>query len=286
MKRQVIVSTIARANLSSRSREPSARALPNDILCKRLALVNVVFIGAPGAQDREWVLIDAGLRGTARMIRRIAAQRFRRDSRPAAIIVTHGHFDHVGALIALAEEWQTPVFAHELELRFLNGTSSYPPPDPGVGGILARLSPFYHRGPVDVTPWLRTIPESEVPGMPGWQWLWTPGHSPGHISLWRESDRTLLAGDAFITTNQESAYAVAIQRPEIHGPPQYFTPDWDQAEDSVQKLAALEPELAITGHGPPLRGAELRGALKLLAHDFQRIAVPRHGRYAATSLVE
>ena len=81
-----------------------------------------------------------------------------------------------------------------------------------------------------------------------------PGHTPGHISLWRERDRTIIAGDAFITTNQESAYAVAVQAEEMHGPPKYFTPDWSAAKSSVQRLAALEPDVVVTGHGRAMRG--------------------------------
>jgi glyoxylase-like metal-dependent hydrolase (beta-lactamase superfamily II) len=114
--------------------------------------------------------------------------------------------------------------------------------------------------------------------MPGWRWIATPGHAPGHVSLWRDSDRALIAGDAFITTTQESAYAVATQRPEIHGPPMYYTPDWENARDSVQRLARLEPELAVTGHGPAMHGPAMREALHTLARDFDRIAVPSQGR--------
>jgi glyoxylase-like metal-dependent hydrolase (beta-lactamase superfamily II) len=111
--------------------------------------------------------------------------------------------------------------------------------------------------------------------MPGWVWIHTPGHSPGHISLWRRSDRTIIAGDAFITTNQESAYAVALQRPEMHGPPMYYTADWEKARASVQRLAALEPELVITGHGAAMRGEEMREALHSLARTFDLVAIPR-----------
>jgi glyoxylase-like metal-dependent hydrolase (beta-lactamase superfamily II) len=251
-----------------------------DVASKRLALVNIAFFGLPGAPDRRWVLIDTGVPGTTGIIIRAAQQRFGRGSRPAAILLTHGHFDHVGSVEKLAEKWDVPVYAHTLEHPFLNGTSSYPPADPTVGGgLMSALSPIYPRGPIDVSRWLRALPEGEVPAMPGWRWLHTPGHSPGHVSLWRESDRTLIVGDAFITTNQESAYSVMIQRPELHGPPQYYTPDWRMARESVRRLAELEPELVITGHGPPMRGANMRAALSLLARDFDRIAVPAHGYY-------
>jgi hypothetical protein len=59
----------------------------------------------------------------------------------------------------------------------------------------------------------------------------------------------------------------------------YYTQNWQQARTSVERLAALEPELAVTGHGPAMRGAEMRATLLLLARDFDRLAVPEHGRY-------
>ena len=145
---------------------------------------------------------------------------------------------------------------------------------------MATLSPLYPRGPIDVRRWLRILPsDGRVPGMPDWQWVHTPGHTTGHVSLWRESDRTLIAGDAFITTAQESAFAVATQQPEVHGPPMYYTPDWIQARESVRRLAGLQPELVVTGHGPAMQGAEMREALHTLARDFDVIAVPEEGRY-------
>jgi glyoxylase-like metal-dependent hydrolase (beta-lactamase superfamily II) len=73
------------------------------------------------------------------------------------------------------------------------------------------LAPLFPRRPIDVSRWLQRLPEDgSVPQMPGWCWIHTPGHTPGNISFWRERDRTIIAGDAFITTNQESAYAVAV----------------------------------------------------------------------------
>lgn len=242
---------------------------------QRLALVNVVYWGEAGGAG--WVLIDAGVMGSARAILSTAEARFGSGVPPEAIILTHGHFDHVGALRDLAEVWNVPVYAHERERPFLDGTSPYPPPDPTVGGgLMAASARFYPRGPIDVSEWLRALPrDGHVPGMPEWRWIATPGHTRGHISLWHEGKRTLIAGDAFITTAQESAYAVATQRPELHGPPMYFTPDWSSAEVSVQRLAALEPELVITGHGRALQGPEMRRALHALAREFRQVAVPK-----------
>ena len=81
-------------------------------------------------------------------------------------------------------------------------------------------------------------------------------------------------GDAFITTRQESAYAALTQAPEMHGPPMYFTPDWESARRSVQMLASLAPELVVTGHGEAMSGPEMRKALEELAARFDEVAVP------------
>ncbi len=263
------------------TRHDDAHEVAPDVAYKRLAIVNVVYVGPKGAGDRQWVLIDAALPGTAGLIAKAAAERFGPHSRPAAIILTHGHFDHVSALETLAEQWDAPIYAHELERPYLDGTAAYPPPDPSVGGgLMAAMSPLFPRGPINVTQRLHDLPaDGAVPHMPGWRWLPTPGHAPGHISLWRADDRMLLAGDAFITTAQESAYAGITQETEMHGPPMYFTPDWISAKSSVERLAALEPDVVVTGHGRAMAGQQMRVALHALARDFDTVAVPTHGQY-------
>ena len=111
---------IPQAVIINDSGDSSCIEVSNDIAYKRLLFVNVVFLG-----DRTgWVLIDAGIRGSASFIKNAAKARFG-NVKPEAIILTHGHFDHVGALKSLAEEWDIPVFAHELELSFLTGNDSY-----------------------------------------------------------------------------------------------------------------------------------------------------------------
>jgi glyoxylase-like metal-dependent hydrolase (beta-lactamase superfamily II) len=247
-----------------------------DVAYRQLAIVNVILVGNESAGDGNWVLVDAGIAGSAPAMRTAAKARFGGDGRPACIVMTHAHFDHVGALETLSSEWDVPVYAHAAEHPYLDGSRSYPPADPSVGGgLLARLSPLYPTKPVDVSARLYDLPgDHSVPFMLDWTWVHTPGHTPGHVSLWRERDRTLIAGDAFITTKQESVYASVTQKPEMHGPPMYFTPDWTSAKISVRKLAALAPELVITGHGAAMQGPEMREALNALADRFDEVAVP------------
>ena len=267
-------------------RDPAAslqleRTVAPDLAYLRTVIANLFFYGRRGAPSGSWVLIDAGLPGSATWILGAAEERFGPRASPAAVVLTHGHFDHVGALHALLAKWDVPVYAHRLELPYLTGRSPYPPPDPTVGGgALAALSRFYPRGPYNFGDRIQPLPaDGSVPGMPGWRWIHTPGHTPGHVSFFRDSDRTLIAGDAFVTTKQESAIAALTQRPEIHGPPAYFTPDWFSARRSVELLAALEPWRVATGHGPPLEGEEMLEGLRRLARDFDRLAMPQRGRY-------
>ncbi|MCK7556275.1 MBL fold metallo-hydrolase [Chitinophaga sedimenti] len=242
--------------------------------------VNVYFIH--NKDTKKWMLVDAGLKTSTGKIRQAAETLFWPESAPACIVLTHGHFDHVGALPALLGAWNVPVFAHELEAPYLTGRSAYPPADPlAGGGLMTLMSGLYPNKPIDISGHLMTLADNDtIPGFPEWRCLHTPGHSPGHMSLYRESDGVLIAGDAFVTTKQESLMAIIQQRKEICGPPRYFTCDWQAAERSVKRLAALKPVVVATGHGKPVRGYLLR-ELQQLAGHFNEMAVPEHGRYSA-----
>ncbi|WP_324676777.1 MBL fold metallo-hydrolase [Hymenobacter sp. GOD-10R] len=273
---------MAEQNHATRGNTPALQHVAPGVWALRNVFVNLFYVRDPEAPAGPWALIDAGLPGSAPKVLDKATFLFGEDNPPAAIVLTHGHFDHVGALHTLVERWpDVPVYAHPLELPYLTGRSSYPPPDPSVGGgAMAAMSFLYPKKPIDLGDRVKPLPEDgTVPSLPGWRWVATPGHSPGHVSFFRESDRLLLAGDAFVTTKQESAMAVWQQKQEVHGPPAYFTCDWEQARASVQTLAELQPEIAATGHGIPMHGQELRDQLNALVQHFEQEAVPAQGRY-------
>jgi glyoxylase-like metal-dependent hydrolase (beta-lactamase superfamily II) len=242
----------------------------------RLLFVNIFAV----QRATGWTLIDAGLTGSAGIIRKWAQEHMGGDP-PEAIVLTHAHFDHVGALEALLDEWHAPVYVHREEWPYVTGARAYPPPDPSVGGgMMARMSTLFPRGPIALKDEPRELPDDgSIPSLPDWRWIHTPGHSAGHVSLFREADRTLLVGDAFCTTKQESFLAVASQRPELHGPPAYFTTDWNAARESVRRLAALRPAIIAPGHGHPMAGSETTQALHELGERFDEVARPAHGTY-------
>ncbi|CAN5189690.1 hypothetical protein BH23BAC1_BH23BAC1_39760 [soil metagenome] len=88
-----------------------------------------------------------------------------------------------------------------------------------------------------------------------------------------------MAGDAIVTVQQESVLAVLDQKQELHGPPAYFTFDWRAAKQSVKKILNLEPKVAATGHGIPLKGEELKRELKDLYDHFDELAKPKYSWY-------
>ena len=247
----------------------------------RLFFVNIYMIANRRGVGKGWVLVDTGIKGSAAKIITMAEALFGPGTRPSAIVLTHGHSDHSGSLQELLKYWDVPVYAHKLELPYLTGRSAYPPADPEAGGgLMSLISWMWPTGPINVSRNLRELDIYEgIPELPEWKVIHTPGHTPGHISLFLPLNTTLIAGDAFTTTPAESALSVLTYRKKLSGPPKYITTDWIAAAKSVRKLAALQPRIAATGHGSVMRGRELTTGLNLLANRFERVAVPQSGRY-------
>src|SRR6478609_8051834 len=207
----------------------------NNVWGMKDVFVNLYIIKS--TENDNWLLVDAGLKTSLARIKKMAASLFG-DKKPQAIILTHGHFDHVGSLQRLVAEWKVPVFAHYLELPYVTGKSHYPPGDPTVGGgMMAYMASLYPTNPIDLGAHVTALPEDgTIPGFKEWRFIHTPGHAFGHISLFRENDKVLIAGDAFVTTINESALdSLFLQTKKISRPPAYFTPDWQAAAESIKK---------------------------------------------------
>ena len=258
---------------SGKEREVSA-----DVMYYTNQIVNLVMIG--GAHG-DWVLVDAGMPKSAKKIIEVAEDRFGTSRAPSAIILTHGHFDHVGGITGLLEKWNVPVYAHSLEFPYLTGDKAYPEPDTSVeGGLLAKISSIYPNEPINIKEKLSPLPDDgSIPFLPGWKWIHVPGHSPGQVALFREKDRVLISADAFITVKQDSMYKVLVQKQEVCGPPVYLTTDWKLAYESVKKLNDLQPSTVIPGHGSAMSGDKLTEGLNNLVQNWDKVAVPEHGRY-------
>ncbi len=258
----------------SKIKTSSQEILP-DILFMSFTIVNAFLVGDPDNKD-GWVLVDTGLENSADFIMESAEERFGKDSNPLAIILTHGHFDHVGSVKKLSEFWNVPVYIHRLEMPYITGEKDYPIPDPTVDqGMVAKMSPTFPHTSIDIGFRAVALPDDgSVPGMPAWRWIHTPGHTDGQVSLFRERDRVLIVGDAFSTTKQESLLSVLMQDEQISGPPKYLTTNWDAARKSVEILMSLNPSLAITSHGKPMKGEDLSRHLEMIVKNFDEIAKP------------
>jgi glyoxylase-like metal-dependent hydrolase (beta-lactamase superfamily II) len=248
----------------------SAEEIRPDIWMLRFTVVNAFIL----RNGTSWILVDTGLESSYDFILETASQL---DRKPEYILLTHGHFDHVGSVKRLASLWDVPVYAHELEHPYLTGEKDYPPGKTEADeGLVAKMSAHFPDSAIDISGRLLKLPaDGAVPGFSDWTWVATPGHTPGHVSLFRPADGVLVAGDAFTSTKQESLLSVLFQREKVKGPPAYFTQDWAAAKASVHKLAAMKPTLALLSHGKPLEGDDLTDNLEYLAEHFDKAAVPR-----------
>lgn len=143
------------------------------------------------------------------------------------ILLTHGHSDHTGSISAILKEKEIPVYAHSLEIPYLEGTLPYPrrkkaevTVTPGITQSLAT----------DIHGELETI-DSLKP-------YHTPGHSPGHTVYYHEKDQILLAGDLFTS-----------KKGKLKKPMPMFTADMQEAFRSSEIVAKLNPQQLEVCHG-------------------------------------
>jgi hydroxyacylglutathione hydrolase len=182
------------------------------------------------------VLIDAGTRQAERRIMRQLA-----GHEVAAHALTHAHPDHQGSSHAICERLRIPLWCGQGDVPAMEA------PDGVAGSSPTTWATFVQRrfwvGPAH--PVSRALLEGDE--VAGFTVLETPGHSPGHVSYWRESDGVLIVGDVLFNVNLLTGV------PGLHAPPAAFTPDPRRNRDSARRIAQLRPRMACFGHGPPLR---------------------------------
>lgn len=184
----------------------------------------------------EDVLIDAGTRRSAkRLLRQLEGHGLN------AHALTHAHPDHQGSSHALCTALEIPYWVPEGDVDAAEDPSLIAERQPGnpIAQFFARAftGPAH---PVD-----RALREGDE--VAGFAVLETPGHSEGHVSFWREADRTLILGD--VVNNMDVLTAI----PGLREPKRYLTPDPERNRESIRRLGELEPRLVLFGHGAPLR---------------------------------
>jgi hydroxyacylglutathione hydrolase len=203
--------------------------------------------------DGGVTLFDAGARTMTRAVASAGAKLggIRR------VVLGHGHTDHRGVAPALG----VPVLCHPEEVQDAEGSGGFRYWPEGLSGLPTPMRQFHrllHRfawdgGPVSISGTL-----SEGDEVAGFRVIELPGHAPGQIGLWRESDRLALTSDCFYTLDMWGRDC------EPRLPAHLYNFDTEQARASIRKLAALEPVAAWPGHAKPVTG-DVRGQLERAA---------------------
>jgi glyoxylase-like metal-dependent hydrolase (beta-lactamase superfamily II) len=172
------------------------------------------------------VLIDAGIRiDRRRVLKQIRGRQI------SAHALTHAHFDHYGSSHAVCTELGVPLWCGAADVEAVQA---------GKMVFKGRMVPAAPAHRVD-----RALREGDE--VAGFTVLDVPGHSPGHVAYWRESDRTLVCGDVMWGYNPFTFMG------GVREPYPFVSPDPLLNRESARKLAALEPALVCFGHGAPLR---------------------------------
>jgi hydroxyacylglutathione hydrolase len=182
------------------------------------------------------VLIDSATRqAEKRIFKQIAGRKL------TAHALTHVHPDHQGCSHVVCERLGIPLWVGQDDVPAMETTGSV------VGGKVPawtkRLQERFWVGPPH--PVSKALREGDE--VAGFMVLDTPGHTRGHVSFWRESDRVLILGDVINNMNLMTGI------PGLNEPPALFAVDPAQNRASIRRLAALRPSLALFGHGAPLR---------------------------------
>jgi glyoxylase-like metal-dependent hydrolase (beta-lactamase superfamily II) len=238
---------------------------------KGLLRSNIYFVQS----GPSWALVDAASANCGRLIRKAAESLFGEDSPPASILLTHDHPDHAGSARELAQMWKCLVWVHPDELPL----------------VLGDVSTFHkYANPLDrwvILPFLRLMgpsraesmvsrasfkdvarpfdPSVDLPGLPDWEAVFTPGHTPGHVAFFRRADRVLITGDALVTVNLNSFWGLLLKRKRVSGPPWYTTWSWRAAKESAASLAELEPRVLAGGHGIPMTDPETPSRVRVFS---------------------
>jgi hydroxyacylglutathione hydrolase len=203
--------------------------------------------------DGGVTLFDAG----ARTMTRAVASAGAKLGGIHRVVLGHGHTDHRGVAPALG----VPVLCHPDEVQDAEGSGGFRYWPHGLAGLPTphrQLHRLLHRyvwdgGPVSISDTL-----SEGDELAGFSVIELPGHAPGQIGLWRESDRLALSSDCFYTLDMWGRDCP----PRL--PEAIYNFDTEQARASIRKLAALEPAAAWPGHAKPVTG-DVRSQLERAA---------------------
>lgn len=146
---------------------------------------------------------------------------------PKSILLTHGHLDHINGAKYLQDELNIPIYAHEVEIPFINGEKPYPnKSEKETTGVVYRVE---------------ALGDNIIKTLPLDLYL-TPGHAPGHVIYHHKDDNVLLAGDLFISRSKT-----------LHPPIKKFTVDMSENINSGQVIDEIKPSIISSAHGEDVK---------------------------------
>jgi glyoxylase-like metal-dependent hydrolase (beta-lactamase superfamily II) len=208
-------------------------------------------------------LVDTGLPGQFDAIAAALAEAGVRVADLKRIILTHQDIDHVGSLHDLVQAGGARVLAHAVETPYIDGSepARFARPEAlAQRPELRAVAEGFQYTPVDEQ--LQDGARLDLAG--GVRVIATPGHTPGHMCLYHERTRTLIAGDALTSSDGQ-----------LMGPNEGATPDMHTAGQSVQKLAQLDVRSIVCYHGGLVAmdaNAQLQRVAKALAQKDDKMS--------------
>ncbi|MDP8012242.1 MAG: MBL fold metallo-hydrolase [Thermoplasmata archaeon] len=175
------------------------------------------------------IQIDAGMKGSAKLVLNYYKEK---GIKPDIVLITHYHLDHIGGLKIIKDTFNADIFASSFEIPVIEGKSSMGRPK----SLGARLM-FSLVKPEPVTG-VKDLKELKIDGL---KVIETPGHTPGSVSFFVESERAVFIGDAAGNVNGDL---------KIN---EKYTLDMEKAKDSLERIKSLSPVLVLPGHGAPLK---------------------------------
>jgi glyoxylase-like metal-dependent hydrolase (beta-lactamase superfamily II) len=189
-------------------------------------------------EDGSLTLIDTGMaKDGKKILNYIQTRMSKRASDVKTIVLTHSHVDHTRGAFELKKATGARVAIHEEDADYLSQKKKMPPPKGWIRVLFGIVSLFFSASPVEAD--LRLHENDKIGTLAV---VYTPGHTPGSISLYYEDKKLIFVGDT-----------IRYIKGKIEGPPKQFTQDMEQAMKSVQKISSMDFEVMLSGHGDPLK---------------------------------